>query len=57
LKRLEGRGVSRKRAKEIMSVQVPVRILKKSADVIITNNGTMEELVEKATAVATKLKQ
>lgn len=55
LKRLEGRGVSRKRAKEIMSVQVPVRKLKKCADIILTNNGTMEELCAKSKAIATKL--
>ena len=56
LKRLEGRGVCRKRAKEIMSVQVPIRQLKKSADIIIENNGTKEEVSAKATAIAHKLK-
>ena len=56
LKRLEGRGLTRKRAKEIMSVQVPIRKLKKSADVIVTNNGTREELLKKTTSLALKFK-
>ena len=56
LKRLEGRGVSKKRAKEIMSVQVPTRRLKKCADIIIHNNGTVEQLMAKATALATTLR-
>ena len=56
LKRLEKRGLTKKRAKEIMSVQVPVRKLKKSADIIISNNGTREDVSAVATAIATKLK-
>lgn len=56
LKRLEGRGLTRKRAREIMSVQVPIRKLKKRANIIITNNGTMDELSAKAETVAISLK-
>ncbi len=56
LKRLEGRGVDKKRAKRIMTVQVPIRTLKKMADVIITNNGTVDELRVKSRAKAKALK-
>ena len=56
LKRLEGRGLTRKRAREIMSVQVPIRKLKKRANIIITNNGTMDELSAKAETVAIGLR-
>ena len=55
LKRLEGRGVERKRAKEIMSLQVPVKELKKHAHIILTNNGTLEELSTKAISIASAL--
>ena len=55
LKRLEGRGVTRKRAKEIMAVQTPVKELKKHAHIILTNNGTMEQLISKASAIASAL--
>ncbi len=57
LKRLEGRGLTRKRAREIMSVQVPIRKLKERANIIITNNGTIDELTAKADAVAISLKK
>jgi dephospho-CoA kinase len=36
-----------------MSVQVPTSKLKKCADIIIHNNGTVEQLMAKATALAT----
>ena len=56
LKRLEGRGLTRKRAMEIMSVQVPIRKLKERANIIITNNGTMDELTAKADAIAISMR-
>ena len=52
LKRLEGRGVDKKRAKRIMAVQPPMKALRRQADVIILNNGTKEALYEKASMVA-----
>ncbi|MBR2485279.1 MAG: dephospho-CoA kinase, partial [Clostridia bacterium] len=52
LKRLEGRGVDKKRAKRIMAVQPPMKALRRHADVIILNNGTKETLYEKASMVA-----
>ena len=55
LKRLEGRGVTKKRAKKIMSLQAPVKELKKHAHIILTNNGTIEQLISKASAIASAL--
>ncbi len=57
LQRLEGRGVSPERAEQIMAVQVPVKVLEDMAHVVITNNGTLDELIEKAMAVALGLKR
>ena len=56
LKRLEGRGLTRKRAKEIMAVQVPISTLKRCADIIIKNNGTREQVFSKAIAIANAIK-
>lgn len=55
LKRLEGRGVDKKRAKKIMSVQVPIKELKRWSDVILVNNGTVDEIEKKAIFIAEAL--
>lgn len=52
LHRLEKRGVDKKRARRIMSVQAPIRLLRQQADVILTNNGTATELYDKASMIA-----
>ncbi len=54
LERLEKRGVEKERALKIIEAQVPVSELEKVATKIIDNDGTMEELVEKASLALKK---
>lgn len=48
LERLAGRGISKEKASGILDSQMPASAIKRKANIVITNNGTIEGLEKRA---------
>ncbi len=51
LSRLRGRGMSGEDVRARMAIQAPPHVLQRKADIVVDNNGTLEELAERAEKV------